>query len=97
MVLFNESFASTNEMEGAEIARQITTALLDRRIVVYFVTHLYTFAHGLLECGREDALFLRAERLDDGTRTFRLVEGAPLETSYGQDLYQEVFEKRAGT
>ncbi|GAB2583052.1 DNA mismatch repair protein MutS [Dyella jejuensis] len=93
MMLFNESFASTNEREGAEIARQITQALLERRIVVYFVTHLYTFAHSLFESGREDALFLRAQRLDDGTRTFRLVEGKPLETSYGQDLYQEVFHE----
>ena len=29
MVLFNESFAATNEREGSEIARQITTALVD--------------------------------------------------------------------
>jgi DNA mismatch repair ATPase MutS len=92
MMLFNESFASTNEREGSEIARQVTRALLDRRIVIYFVTHLYTFAHGLLERGRADALFLRAERLDDGTRTFRLIEGEPLETSYGLDLYNEVFQ-----
>jgi len=93
IVLFNESFASTNEMEGAEIARQVTTAFLDRRIVVYFVTHLYTFSHGLQQSGREDALFLRAERQEDGTRTFRLTEGVPLETSYGRDLYAEVFER----
>ena len=39
----------------------------------------------------EDAMFLRAERTADGTRTFRLIEGEPLETSYGEDLYREVF------
>ena len=29
--------------------------------------------------------------LADGTRTFRLTEGAPRETSYGGDLYLEIF------
>jgi hypothetical protein len=37
------------------------------------------------------ALFLRAERMADGQRTFRLVAGEPLPTSYGQDLYQKIF------
>jgi hypothetical protein len=36
-------------------------------------------------------LFLRAERRPDGHRTFRLLPGEPLPTSYGEDLYQEVF------
>ncbi|EGD50050.1 DNA mismatch repair protein MutS domain protein [Thermoanaerobacter ethanolicus JW 200] len=39
MVLFNESFAATNEREGSEIARQIITALIEKRIKVFFVTH----------------------------------------------------------
>jgi hypothetical protein len=37
------------------------------------------------------ALFLRAERRDDGKRTVRLLEGEPLPTSYGPDLYRQVF------
>lgn len=44
IVLFNESFAATNEREGSEIARQIICALLEKRIKVFFVTHLYEFA-----------------------------------------------------
>ncbi len=36
------------------------------------------------------AIFLRAERRADGTRPFSLVEGEPLETSYGVDLYNEI-------
>jgi len=91
MLLFNESFSATNEREGSEIARQIVCALLERRIKVFFVTHLYEFAHGLFARKMEDVIFLRAERRPDGTRTFRLVEGEPLETSYGQDLYREIF------
>ena len=30
MILFNESFAATNEREGSEIARQIVSALLEQ-------------------------------------------------------------------
>jgi hypothetical protein len=91
MLLCNESFAATNQREGSEIARQIVCALLERRIKVFFVTHLYEFAHGLFDTKREDALFLRAERQADGSRTFKLLEGEPLVTSYGEDLYREVF------
>ena len=92
-VLFNESFAATNEREGSEIARQIVTALLEKRVRVFYVTHLYEFARGFFARKREDALFLRAERQSDGSRTFQLSVAEPLETSYGEDLYREVFEE----
>jgi DNA mismatch repair ATPase MutS len=94
MVLFNESFAATNEREGSEISRQIVSALLERGIRVIFVTHLYEFSRGLYEKGMKNALFLRAERNPDGERTFRVKEGEPLQTSYGEDLYHTIF---AGT
>lgn len=91
MLLFNESFAATNEREGSEIARQIIRALLEKRIKIFFVTHLYEFAHSLYDKKMENAIFLRAERQDDGARTFRVKEGEPLQTSYGQDLYVNIF------
>ena len=94
LMLFNESFAATNEREGSEIARQVTRALLEKRVKVFFVTHLYDFAHGFFVRHRPDALFLRAERRADGSRSFRLIEAEPLETSYGEDVYREVFEDR---
>ena len=75
MLLFNESFAATNEREGSEIARQIVCALLEERIKVFFVTHLYEFAHDLYDKDMENAIFLRAERQSDGGRTFKLIEG----------------------
>jgi DNA mismatch repair ATPase MutS len=90
MLLFNESFAATNEREGSEIARQIVSALLEKRIKVFFVTFLYEFAHSFYD-NKVDAVFLRAERQADGKRTFRLVEGEPLETGYGEDLYNTIF------
>jgi DNA mismatch repair ATPase MutS len=91
MLLFNESFAATNEREGSEIARQIVRALLEKRIKVFYVTHLYEFARDISDRKGEDTLFLRAERKADGTRTFKLLEGGPLETGFGEDLYRQIF------
>ncbi|MEO8287023.1 MAG: DNA mismatch repair protein MutS [Chloroflexota bacterium] len=92
MALFNESFAATNEREGSEIARQIVCALLEKGIEVFFVTHLYQFAHSFYNSQLRSAVFLRAQRELDGSRTFRLVEGEPLEASYGEDVYHKIFE-----
>ncbi|MGB6066587.1 MAG: hypothetical protein WBG50_17420 [Desulfomonilaceae bacterium] len=92
LVLFNESFAATNTREGSEIARQIVSALLEKNIKVFFVTHLYEFARDFSERKMENAIFLRAERRTDGRRTFRLIEGEPLQTAFGKDLYKRVFE-----
>jgi DNA mismatch repair protein MutS len=91
LLLCNESFAATNEREGSEIARQIVSALLEKGIKVVFVTHLYAFARHFYEREGDSAIFLRAERLPDGRRTFRLKEAKPLETSYGIDLYHRIF------
>jgi DNA mismatch repair ATPase MutS len=91
LILFNESFAATNEREGSEIAGQIVSALLEKRIKVFFVTHLYELANGFYDKKLENAIFLRAERQSDGRRTFRLIEKEPLPTSYGEDLYQKIF------
>jgi len=91
LLLLNESFAATNEREGSEIARQIICALLEKRIKVFFVTHLYEFAYGLYEQRMGNAVFLRAERRADGGRTFKIGQGPPLETSYGKDLYNNIF------
>jgi DNA mismatch repair ATPase MutS len=95
MLLFNESFAATNEREGSEIARQIVSGLLETPLKVFFVTHMYEFAHGLFEQKTDHALFLRAERQADGTRTFKLLQGEPLQTSFGVDLYEKVFGSAA--
>lgn len=91
LLLLNESFASTNEREGSEIARQIVDALLAAKVRIFFVTHQFDFAHSMYARNLPDALFLRAERRPDGTRTFRIVGGEPLDTSYGEDLYRKIF------
>jgi len=94
LLLFNESFAATNEREGSEIARQITSALLEKRIKIGFVTHLYDFAHSVYDKNIGTSIFLRAERQADGERSFKLREGEPLQTAYGEDLYDEIFGAR---
>ena len=91
MILFNESFAATNEREGSEIGRQISSALIERNVKVFFVTHQYDLAYSFYELGMENAIFLRAERKEDGTRTYKLIEGEPLPTSFGEDVYETVF------
>lgn len=91
ILLCNESFAATNEREGSEIARQVVRTLMEAGIKVFFVTHLFDLAHGFYLQELDTALFLRAERQSDGRRTFRLVEGEPLATSYGEDSYRRIF------
>ena len=92
ILLFNESFAATNEREGSEIARQIVGALSERGIKVFYVTHLHDFAHSYFTRKMEKAIFLRAERKTNGARSFKILEGEPLETSFGEDLYRKIFE-----
>jgi len=94
-VLFNESFAATNEREGSEIARQIVTALVENRVRTFFVTHMFELASGFLHHPPGDVLSLRAEREATGSRTFKLHEGEPLPTSFGEDLYDKIFGRRA--
>jgi hypothetical protein len=91
LVLCNESFASTNEREGSEIARQVIAGLRDSGARVVFVTFLYDLTQGLYRESDPRTLFLRAERLEDGRRTYRIEEGEPLATSYGRDLFDQVF------
>jgi hypothetical protein len=101
LLLANESFQSTNEREGSEVARQVIHALIDSDVTVVFVTHLYDLGHSMyteLGEGREDAatvehngVFLRAERDQAGRRTFRVIPGEPLPTSYGDEVYDRIF------
>ena len=90
LILFNESFAATNEREGSEIGRQVVRALLEADIRVLFVTHQFDFADSFRRQLPDGTLFLRAPRQPDGTRTFKLIVAEPLPTSYGQDIYRRI-------
>lgn len=90
IVMLNESFAATNEREGSEIARQIVDALLEAGVRVRFVTHQFTLAHGFFARRLDAALFLRAARGDGGRRSYKVDEGEPLATSFGEDVYRRI-------
>jgi MutS domain V len=91
LLLCNESFAATNEREGSEVAREVIRAMTDRGCTVVFVTHLYELARELYDQGSDEILFLRADRDPEGRRSFQLLDGAPLATSHGADLYRRTF------
>jgi DNA mismatch repair ATPase MutS len=87
LMLFNESFAGTNEREGSEIGRQVVRALLDAEVRVFFVSHRFDFADSFRRQDADSTVFLRAERQPDGHRDYKLVVKDPLPTSFGEDLY----------
>ncbi len=91
LVLFNESFASTNEMEGSLVAQQIVSAFMEHNIEMFFVTHMYKFASDFYDKNLENVMFLRAQRKEDGSRTYRIEIGKPLQTSHGEDIYLKIF------
>ena len=91
MLILNEAFAATNEREGSEIARQVTEALIQNKVEVFSVSHLHAYSTAFK--GRAEVQYLRAERLDDGRRTFHILPGEPLETAFGEDLYKKIFKK----
>ena len=92
LLLLNEFMSSTNEKEGSEIAYQIIRALLESGVRIFYVTHMFKFSRRFFE--NERALFLKAERMKDGKRTFKIKDGKPLQTSFELDLYRSIFEVR---
>jgi hypothetical protein len=86
LMLFNESFAGTNEREGSEIGRQVVRALLDADVRIFFVTHRFDFADSFRRQRAGSVLFLRAER----RRNYQLAVKEPLPTSFGEDLYYQL-------
>lgn len=90
LLLLNESFAATNEREGSELAHGVIRGCLDVGVRVVAVTHLFELADRLHRTEAARGAFLRAEREDDGGRTFRVTPGPPLPTSFGQDLYRRI-------
>jgi DNA mismatch repair ATPase MutS len=91
LLLCNESFASTNELEGSQIARGIVYAMVESGVRVFLVTHLYDLARSLYARHDSADLFLRAERRPDGVRTFRLIPVTPEPTSHGEDSFRRIF------
>jgi len=93
LLLMNESFSSTTEHDGSMIASELTEALIRLQTRVFFVTHLYAYARKLEHTAAAQTVLLRAERLDDGARSFLIKPGTALPTSYGLDLYRRLIDE----
>jgi hypothetical protein len=89
LLLLNESFSSTNEREGSEVGRQVIRAFCDSRCRVVLVTHLFDLAQSLGDMD-PPPLYLRARRRGTA-EDFKLVPTPPSSTSYGLDVFDEVF------
>jgi DNA mismatch repair ATPase MutS len=94
LVLMNESFAATNESEGAEIGGTVVRAVLDAGVAALLVTHSFELAERLRAEADGQVLFLRAERRDDGQRTYLMLPGHPEPTSFAIDLYDQIMTGR---
>lgn len=98
ILLLNESFATTTELEGSVIAYDIIKALQEHGVKILTVTHLLSFAKRMFEENRvteesghrSETTFLCAERLEDGKRTFKMIQHEPELTSFGLDLYESI-------
>lgn len=90
LLLMNEPFATTTERDGSGIAADIVSAFYESGIKLFFVTHLYEFSNKFYSMELDKAMLLKAERNDDGTRSFGIREGKPLQTSFGEDLFREI-------
>lgn len=89
LMIFNESFATTNEREGSEIHYQIVKALIENEVEVFTVTHLTTFANMFRE--QQKVQYLRAKREDDDSRTFKLIPEEPQLSTFDVGLFNSVF------
>jgi hypothetical protein len=94
LLLSNESFSSTNEREGSQIAADVLRGLADAGVGVVMVTHMFELAERL-RAAEAEVTYLRAERREDGERTFRILPGTAQATSHAMDLYQRIFEQRS--
>jgi DNA mismatch repair ATPase MutS len=91
MVLMNESFSSTSECEASNIAQEVIQAFYDLDIRTIYVTHFFDFAKIMEEKCLSGTQFLVAQRNEDGTRPFTLLPSSPKQTSFGMDIYHEIF------
>ena len=91
LILFNESFASTNEIEGSLIASQIIKALMQKNIKIFFVTHMFELAQSFYTQKMENTIFLRPNRDKEGKRDFKITPAPPLATSFAKDIFDSIF------
>lgn len=89
-IILNESFATTTEEEGSVIEYGITKALMEAGVKILTVTHLLSYARKLYAEHDDSIEFFAAERLENGDRTFKMIQSEPELTSFGLDLYEQI-------
>ncbi len=95
LILMNESFSSTNEHEGSTINFEVTKGLLARQATVFSVSHQYEYTQLLKQATDLKPVFMRAQRSDDGARSFQILPGPALKTSFGLDIFRKKFKAEA--
>ena len=98
LVLFNESFATTTESEGFEIASDILRALSEAEEPpkIFFVTHNYPLlkkrreVSKLLANGAEIKNLIVREGENPADRTYKIVEGEPQENINTMDFFEKL-------
>ena len=101
LVLLNEYFATTTEIDGSIIAYDIIKALNEAGVKIITDTHVLSFARRMYAEAEEkeknnehnDITFFCAERKEDGVRTYKMIQSVPELTSFGLDLYSEIIGK----
>ena len=99
LILMNESFATTTEKEGAEIAVDTLRALSLSKPLLFFVTHNYILLKNRNEYSREfkNSILLRSLVTIKGSssteRTYKLVEGEPQEEINTIEFLKEKYIK----
>ena len=91
VLLSNESFASTNEREGSEVATEVIDALRHAGVRVLVVTHMFELAHHYEVENDRGTLSLRADPGPHGVPDHRLRPGPALSTSHAAHVYRSVF------
>ena len=87
LVLLNESFATTTEKEGGEIASDVLRALAKTDSTVIFVTHLYELAINLDALGIGAVNYITDVKPDNkANRSYKIVKGDPLKDMQLEDI-----------
>ena len=89
-VLMNESFLTTNQVEASVVAKQVVSALIDSKITVFYFTFLQDFLYDFIKDNKNRSVLLTPERLKDGTRTFKLVQGF-VQSGYALEIWNKYF------
>lgn len=93
----NESFATTTEKEGCEIAMDVLKALSIVKPSLFFVTHNYRLLKNLKEVSKilENNISLNSLIVSAGNtstvRTFTIIAGEPQEEIYGLEFIKKRF------